>query len=588
MTAAVPLRLSLRYVLDALLADGWLTPAQVAKLLVRVPENTPLPPLAVIADAEFSHASEPQRKLTLEALGHWLAARSGLPYLRIDPLSIEVAKVTQLIPYAYAARAKILPLKVTPSEVVIAVADPYAREWQQELAPRLKQTIKPVLSSPRDIERYLVEFYALARSVKASASQQGRGGGLQNLEQLTELGKLGTLTADDQHIVGIVDWLLQYAFDQRASDIHLEPRREQGNVRFRIDGVLHEVYQVPAAVMPAVTSRLKILSRMDLAEKRKPQDGRLKIRSPDGREVELRVSSLPTAFGEKLVLRIFDPEVLVKDFAALGFGSSDEAKWRALIEQPHGIILVTGPTGSGKTTTLYSTLKLLASPEVNVCTIEDPIEMVEPSFNQMQVQANINLGFADGLRALLRQDPDIIMVGEIRDLDTAENAIQAALTGHLVLSTLHTNDAPSAIIRMLDLGVPPYLIKATVLGVMAQRLVRRLCPHCKRPATVSATDWQRLTGGLLPLPAPGSVQEPVGCLECRETGYLGRVGLYEILTIDETLRTAIDGSSDSLALQRQALKSGMVPLRLAGARKAMEGLTSLADVAALTPEIAGR
>ena len=445
-----------------------------------------------------------------------------------------------------------------------------------------------MLSSPRDIERYLVEFYALARSVKASASQQGRGGGLQNLEQLTELGKLGTLTADDQHIVGIVDWLLQYAFDQRASDIHLEPRREQGNVRFRIDGVLHEVYQVPAAVMPAVTSRLKILSRMDLAEKRKPQDGRLKIRSPDGREVELRVSSLPTAFGEKLVLRIFDPEVLVKDFAALGFGSSDEAKWRTLIEQPHGIILVTGPTGSGKTTTLYSTLKLLASPEVNVCTIEDPIEMVEPSFNQMQVQANINLGFADGLRALLRQDPDIIMVGEIRDLDTAENAIQAALTGHLVLSTLHTNDAPSAIIRMLDLGVPPYLIKATVLGVMAQRLVRRLCPHCKRPATVSATDWQRLTGGLLPLPAPGSVQEPVGCLECRETGYLGRVGLYEILTVDEALRGSIDGSSDSLALQRQALKSGMVPLRLAGARKAMEGLTSLADVAALTPEIAGR
>ena len=421
--------------------------------------------------------------------------------------------------------------------------------------------------------------------MKASANEKGRGSNIQNLEQLTELGKLGKLTADDQHIVGIVDWLLQYAFDQRASDIHLEPRRETGNVRFRIDGVLHDVYQVPAAVMPSVTSRLKIMARMDLAEKRKPQDGRIKIRSPEGREVELRVSSLPTAFGEKLVMRIFDPEVLVKDFTALGFAGEEQTRWRHLIEQPHGIVLVTGPTGSGKTTTLYSTLKLLASSEVNVCTIEDPIEMVEPTFNQMQVQANINLGFADGLRALLRQDPDIIMVGEIRDLDTAENAIQAALTGHLVFSTLHTNDAPSAIVRLLDLGVPPYLIKATVLGVMAQRLVRKLCPHCKRPAKVEAADWQRLTGGLLPLPPDGRVQEPVGCLECRETGYLGRVGLYEILEVDETLRSGIDDTADRVVLHRRARAAGMVPLRIAGAKMAVLGLTSLADVAALTPEL---
>ncbi|MDP3858249.1 MAG: ATPase, T2SS/T4P/T4SS family [Stagnimonas sp.] len=585
MNASVPLRLSLRNTLDALVADGWLNAKQVANLLTKVPELTPLHPLTVIADADLSHATEPQRKLTLETLVQWLAQRSGLPYLRIDPLGIEVSKVTTLISYAYAARLKILPVKVTAGEVTVAVADPYAREWLQELTPRLKQKITAVLANPRDIERYLVEFYALARSVKASASQSGRSGSLQNLEQLTELGKLGKLSADDQHIVGIVDWLLQYAFDQRASDIHLEPRREQGNVRFRIDGVLHEVYQVPASVMPAVTSRLKIMGRMDLAEKRKPQDGRIKIRSPEGREVELRVSSLPTAFGEKLVLRIFDPEVLVKDFSALGFAPEEQARWRGLIEAPHGIVLVTGPTGSGKTTTLYSTLKLLATSEVNICTIEDPIEMVEPAFNQMQVQTNINLGFADGLRALLRQDPDIIMVGEIRDLDTAENAIQAALTGHLVFSTLHTNDAPSAIVRLLDLGVPPYLIKATVLGVMAQRLVRKLCPHCKRPATVDPVDWQRLTGGLLPLPAPGQVQEPVGCLECRETGYLGRVGLYEILTVDDLLRAAIDTAADRLALHRKARASGMVPLRLAGARMAVTGLTSLADVAALTPEM---
>ena len=581
-------RLALRAILDALKADGLITQDQIAALLMRVREDSPAHPLVSVAEMDFAHPKEANRRLTLEALTVWLASKSGLPYQRIDPLSIEVGKVTALIPYAYAARLKILPVKVTAVEAVIAVSDPYALEWEKELAPRIKQQIKLVLANPKDIERYSVEFYALARSVKASQTTQGRApSAIQNFEQLTQLGKAGNLTAEDSHVIGIVDWLLQFAFDQRASDIHLEPRREQGNVRFRIDGTLHDVYQLPLSLIAPVTSRLKMLARMDLAEKRKPQDGRVKTRSPEGREVELRVSSLPTAFGEKLVLRIFDPEVLVKDFAALGFGPEDEARWRALIEQPHGIILVTGPTGSGKTTTLYSTLKLLATNEVNVCTIEDPIELVEPSFNQMQVQANINLTFADGVRALLRQDPDIIMVGEIRDLETAENAVQAALTGHLVLSTLHTNDAPSAIIRLLDLGVPSYLIKASVLGVMAQRLVRQLCPHCKRPANVDAAHWRRLTAGQLPDPEPGQVYEPVGCLECRETGYLGRVGAYEILTVDEALRMAIDGQSDRVKLHRLGRASGMTPLRLAAARSALQGKTSLADVAALTPDLEG-
>ena len=581
-----PPRLSLRYVLDALKADGLLSQDQIAALQMRVREDSTLHPLMVVADMDFPHAQQPNRKLTLETLTTWLAGKTSLPYLRIDPLSIEVGKVTALIPYAYAARLKILPVKVTATETVIAVSDPFALEWEKELAPRIKQPLKLVLANPRDIERYSVEFYALARSVKASQGTQGRApAALQNFEQLTQLGKAGSLTADDAHVIGIVDWLLQFAFDQRASDIHIEPRREQGTVRFRIDGTLHEVYQLPVSLIAPVTSRIKMLARMDLAEKRKPQDGRVKTRSPEGREVELRVSSLPTAFGEKLVMRIFDPDVLVKDFAALGFGAEDEARWRLLIEQPHGIILVTGPTGSGKTTTLYSTLKLLATSEVNVCTIEDPIELVEPSFNQMQVQANIQLGFADGVRALLRQDPDIIMVGEIRDLDTAENAVQAALTGHLVLSTLHTNDAPSAIIRLLDLGVPSYLIKASVLGVMAQRLVRQLCPHCKRPAVVDAAQWTQLTAGQLPQPKPGEVYEPVGCLECRETGYLGRVGAYEILTADEALRAAMDGQVDRVKLHKIGRASGMTPLRLAAARSALQGKTSLADVAALTPDL---
>ncbi len=584
--ALKPTRLTLRSALDVLQEQGLITAAQIASLLVRVPEDSPEPPLALIASADFSRADDPSKKLNLEALTHWFAQHTGVPYLRIDPLNIDVGKVTSLLPYAYAARLKLLPVRVTSTEAVIATADPYALDWLAELAPRVKQKLNVVLANAKDIERYLVEFYALARSVKAGSTSQGRApSGIQNLEQLTELGKLGKLTADDQHVIGIVDWLLQYAFDQRASDIHLEPRREQGNVRFRIDGVLHDVYQIPVAILPPVTSRLKLLARMDLAEKRKPQDGRIKTRSPEGREVELRVSSLPTAFGEKLVLRIFDPEVLVKDFAALGFSPDDEGRWKELVEQPHGIVLVTGPTGSGKTTTLYSTLKLLATSEVNVCTIEDPIELVEPAFNQMQVQANIGLNFADGVRALLRQDPDIIMVGEIRDLETADNAVQAALTGHLVLSTLHTNDAPSAIIRLLDLGVPPYLLKASILGVMAQRLLRKLCRHCKRPAEVDPKQWQRLSAGRLPLPASGQVFAPVGCLECRETGYLGRVGAYEILRMDESARAAITAHTDRLALQRVGEASGMTPLRLAALGAALQGLTSLDDVAALTPDI---
>ena len=243
----------------------------------------------------------------------------------------------------------------------------------------------------------------------------------------------------------VVDWLWQYAFDQRASDIHLEPRREMGVIRFRIDGVLHTVYQLPPTVMSAMTSRIKLLGRMDVVEKRRPLDGRIKTRNPAGDEVEMRLSTLPTAFGEKMVMRIFDPETAVKDLSSLGFGQHDADRWEGLVKQPHGIILVTGPTGSGKTSTLYSTLKRLATDEVNVCTIEDPIEMIEPAFNQTQVQNVLDFGFAEGLRALMRQDPDIIMVGEIRDLETAEMAIQAALTGHLVFSTLHTNDSVSAI-----------------------------------------------------------------------------------------------------------------------------------------------
>ncbi len=405
-----------------------------------------------------------------------------------------------------------------------------------------------------------------------------------NFEQLLELGRRGELSADERPIVQIVDWLLQYAFAQRASDIHLEPRREQGQIRFRIDGVLNAIYQLPPPVMSAVTSRIKILGRMDVAEKRRPQDGRIKTRTPAGREIELRLSTMPTAFGEKCVLRIFDPDTVAKNFGQLGFAPAEEAIWRTMIVRPHGIVLVTGPTGSGKTTTLYTTLKHLANPEVNVCTVEDPIEMVVPELNQMQVHPAIDLTFAQGIRTLLRQDPDIIMVGEIRDLEAAQMAVQAALTGHLVLSTLHTNDAASAVTRLLDLGIPHYLIQNVLIGVMAQRLVRTLCPHCKSEGQLDPALWDALIRPW-PLPKPAAIREPRGCTECRNTGYLGRVGLYELLTVTPELRRLLRPDMDATDLRRRACERGMRPLRVSAALQIAAGLTTFEEIIQVLPPL---
>jgi general secretion pathway protein E len=403
---------------------------------------------------------------------------------------------------------------------------------------------------------------------------------------LLELGKAGEIGADDRHVVHIVDWLLQYAFEQRASDIHLEPRRDVSPVRFRIDGVMHKVFEFPTPVMTAVTARVKILGRMDLAEKRRPQDGRIKTRSSEGREVELRLSSMPTAFGEKIVMRIFDPDIVVKEFRQLGFSMDEELLWRAMVERPHGIVLVTGPTGSGKTTTLYSTLKHLATPDINVCTIEDPIEMVSAEFNQMQVQPAIDLDFAAGVRTLMRQDPDIIMVGEIRDLETAQMAIQASLTGHLVLSTLHTNDAPSALSRLLDLGAPHYLIQSTLTGVVAQRLVRTLCPHCKVEAAVDIGAWDALVHRWR-LQPPSKVYAPKGCLECRNTGFLGRTGIYEMMKISSHVRAMIQPNLELNKLGETALAEGMRPLRVSAAAQVARGITTIAEVAGVLPPADG-
>ena len=552
--------------------------------LVSAKDRKNLHPLEIIANRDWSNKSRPEQLLSLDMLTDWLVEQSAQTRYHFDPLKMDVGSCTSIMSYAYASRFGILAVKVTDKEVVIAVTDPYNLEWMEELDRIVKKPISTVLANPGQLKNYLIEFYSVSRAMEGAGNKSlgELPGNIQNLEQLIELGKSGKVDAEDQHIVSIVDWLMQYAFSQRASDIHIEPRREQGNVRFRIDGVMHQVYEIPANITAAVVSRIKIMGRLDVAEKRKPQDGRIKTLSPDGAEIEMRLSSMPTAFGEKLVLRIFDPEVLVKNFAALGLEKTESEIWNNMISRPYGIILVTGPTGSGKTTTLYTSLKHLAKPEVNVCTIEDPIELVEPSFNQMQVQPKIGLDFATGVKTLLRQDPDIIMVGEIRDRETAEMAVQAALTGHLVLSTLHTNDAPSAIARLSEIGVPPYLITATLIGVVAQRLVRTLCPHCKQQTNINLLDWQALIKPWTTSP-PEKISAAEGCLECRQTGFIGRVGIYEMMPISDELKPEITDNFDLVKFRKSALRQGMKPLNLAGAQKVARGMTTIEEVLKVAP-----
>ncbi|HXD40928.1 MAG TPA: ATPase, T2SS/T4P/T4SS family [Ramlibacter sp.] len=574
-----------RHLVEWLSQDGMISADEARRTIARCSQAESAQPALVRLAAVAMERAAGGKALDIESLTQWLAGRAGLEYLRIDPLKVDVGKVADTMSAGYAERHRVLPVQVTAREVVIATAEPFLTDWVDEVERQSRRAVRRVMANPLDIHRYTAEFFALAKSVRA-AQKAGGNAGAASFEQLVELGKSNKqLDANDQGVVQVVDWLWTYAFDQRASDIHLEPRREQGVIRFRIDGVLHPVYQMPLGVLNAMTARIKLLGRMDVVEKRRPQDGRIKTRNPRGDEIEMRLSTLPTAFGEKMVMRIFDPDTAVKDLDALGFSQHDAQRWEALVKRPYGIVLVTGPTGSGKTTTLYSTLKRIATEEVNVSTVEDPIEMIEPAFNQTQVQPQLDFGFAEGLRALMRQDPDIIMVGEIRDLQTAEMAVQAALTGHLVFSTLHTNDAPSAITRLMELGIPAYLINATILGVLAQRLVRTLCKQCRQPDEATPRDaldavvkpW-KISGGYKPY-------KPVGCVDCRMTGFLGRMGLYELLTVTPAFKEKAVQSPAIDALRRQAVADGMRPLRLAGALRIAEGLTTMEEVLTATPPL---
>ena len=537
----------------------------------------PVSPAEVIASFAFEIQGKKESMVTEDLITEVLAADAGLEYRKIDPLKLDLEVVTSHIPRPFAQRHLVIPVEQKDGVVTLAVADPFNLDAIESLKTARRMKIRLVLSSKSDILKTIREFFGFRASITAAEAEMTPGVDLGNLEQFVRLKGQGEIEATDQHIVNAVEYLLQYAFDQRASDIHIEPKKDKSFVRVRIDGLLHYIHTVPRPIHAPIVSRIKMLSRMDIAEKRRPQDGRIKT-NYRGKDIELRVSTLPVAFGGKVVVRIFDPEVLLQDLDNLGFYPRDFQIYNSFIRRPNGIILVTGPTGSGKTTTLYSTLRTLASPDVNIVTIEEPIELVVEEFNQVGVQQALGVTFANILRTILRQDPDIIMVGEIRDQETADNAVQSALTGHLVLSTLHTNDAPSAIVRLLDLGVPSFLLSSTIVGIVAQRLVRKICPHCKRERRLTEDEIENLQ--LVKKQYQVSYGE--GCLECRGTGYRGRTGVYEVMDFTDRLRAAL---TDDIALGKLyeiARADGMLNLRRVATKKMLEGITTYEEVVAVT------
>jgi general secretion pathway protein E len=534
-------------------------------------------PVEVITSFNLELSGSPGKFLTEDTITEVIASAAGMPYLKIDPLKLDLDVVTAHIPRPFALKNLIVAVAKDKGVITVAVADPFNDAMIKELAAAHRLEIRRVLSSKSDILKILREFYGFRASVVAAEAEASTVVDLGNLEQYFKLKGHHDIEDNDKHVVTAVDFLLQYAFDQNASDIHIEPKREKSLIRFRIDGVMHNIHMIPKPLHAPIVSRIKLLSRMDLAEKRRPQDGRIKT-SSNNKDVELRVSTVPVAFGEKVVIRIFDPDILLQDLDSMGFYPRELALYSTFIRRPNGIILVTGPTGSGKTTTLYSTLRSLSSPEVNIITVEDPIEMVMEEFNQIGVQQAIGVGFDSILRNILRQDPDIIMIGEIRDRETAENAVQAALTGHLVLSTLHTNDSASAIIRLLDLGVPPFLISATVIGIVAQRLLRRICPHCKRGRELTNDERNYLQMGN----KTDMIWEGAGCKECRSTGYKGRTGIFEVLDMSERVKSLVTGSVELGDLLAAAREDGLASLRQIAIQKMLKGTTTYEEVVAMT------
>ncbi len=538
----------------------------------------------IISFLKLDRKDDQTKELDEETIFQALAKEWGIAYKKIDPLDLDLNLVTTTIPRSFAMKHLVLPIAVKDDLLTVATPNPHNIEVMEDISRVSQLKVSPVVSSKSDIIKLIDEFYGFRRSIAAAEEQfSGPSIDLGNLEQYVKLQEAGGIPSDDRHIVNAVDHLFKYAFDQRSSDIHIEPKRNTSLVRLRIDGVLHSIYKLPKTVHGALISRIKALSGLDMAEKRRPQDGRIKIDRGKGVEAEIRVSTVPTAFGEKTVMRILDPDILLQDIGQLGMTSMDLVRFQHFINLPHGLVLVCGPTGSGKSTTLYSTMRYLSTAEKNITTVEDPVEMVYEDFNQIAVRPTVGITFASILRNILRQDPDIIMIGETRDLETAQNAIQAALTGHLVLSTLHTNDAPLAITRLVDIGVPHFLIHATLTGVLAQRLLRRICPYCIETFEISTDDLMAMhietqKTGII------NLKRGKGCLRCRGTGYLGRIGIFEVLPVTEKIKDLIAQKGNSDMIRQAACKEDMVTLRENAIKKMFDGETTYQEVIRVTWE----
>ncbi len=537
--------------------------------------------LDLILSCNFEIPGQAGRVLTEDTIMRAVATDRKLPFKKLDPLDLDLEIVTKSIPKSFTIKHLLLPFDIANGVLQVAICEPGNQAALDEIERAIKIKTKPYISTRSDIRRMLAEFFGFQKSISAAESHMaGPGVDLGNLEQYVKISSSKEIASSDQHIKSAVDHLFNYAFEQRASDIHIEPKRNSSMIRIRIDGVLHTIYSLPKGVHPAIISRIKTLSRMNIAEKRRPQDGRIKV-DRSGNEAEIRVSTIPVAFGEKAVMRILDSDVIFQDLENIGFSENDLLVYNNFLQAPHGIVLVTGPTGSGKSTTLYSTLKHIATPDKNIITVEDPVEMVHEEFNQIAVQPHVDVTFSTILRNILRQDPDIIMIGEIRDLETASHAVQAALTGHLVFSTLHTNDAISSITRLLDLGVQPFLISSSLLGALAQRLVRKICPHCIEKFTISA---QKLRGNNLPVTEQGDMElsRGKGCRNCRKTGYLGRCGIFEIFPMSEQLKTMVNDRKSETELRKVAISDGMSSLRQDAWEKVKSGTTTYQEAMRVT------
>jgi len=537
-------------------------------------------PLEVIASFRFPSRNPKREFLDEEELCRAFGEATGTAFTRIDPLKLDARTLATIVSKPFAQKHLMVPIRLDGGRLSVAMVNPYDKAAINNIEHATSYHVEPVLGLRVDILKTINEIFAFERSVQKAEKMRTASLDVGNLEQLVQVRGDQELDSSDQHVVRAVDLLLQYAFEQRASDIHIEPKRDKAVVRLRIDGCLHDTHSVPRQVYPAFVSRIKIMSRLDIAEKRRPQDGRIKSAFKDS-EIELRVSTVPVAFGEKVVIRIFDPTILLQDVAALGFTPEQMATNQRILHKPHGIILVTGPTGSGKTTTLYSSLQYLSSPEVNVISIEDPIEMVHEPFNQIAVQESVGLSFAHALRSVLRQDPDIIMVGEIRDKETAQYAVQAALTGHLVFSTLHTNTAIGAVMRLVDLGIERFLVASTVIGLVAQRLMRLVCPACGEVDHVPAETLQ-----LLGLPGDvnqSQVRRGAGCEKCRKTGFFGRTAAFEVVELTDAMRVMIRDNADEPDIAKLARKDGAEPLLSNAARKLLSGKTTPEEILRVVP-----